>query len=270
VTPLALELRSVSGGYGSKPVVSNVSTALETGGWLAIIGPNGAGKSTLLKSIVGLASAEGEILLNGTPAARLGSRERARMIGYAPQIPVLPEGLTVTDYVLLGRTPHLGALAREGRRDLVIVEQVLARLDLAGLASRALRTLSGGERQRAVLARVLAQQAGLLLLDEPTTGLDIGHAQALLELVDRLRAEDGTTVVSTLHDLTFAAQYADRLLLLDNGRVVASGTPAEVLTRDTVHRHYAAEIEVLTTARGQLVVAPSRATIHRDDKHLGP
>jgi iron complex transport system ATP-binding protein len=256
---MALELRSVSGGYGSKPVVSNVSTALESGGWLAIIGPNGAGKSTLLKSIVGLASSAGEILLNGTLAAHLGSRERARMIGYAPQIPVLPEGLTVTDYVLLGRTPHLGALAREGRRDLAIVAQVLARLDLAGLADRALRTLSGGERQRAVLARVLAQQAGLLLLDEPTTGQDIGHAQALLELVDRLRAEDGTTVVSTLHDLTFAAQYADRLLLLDNGRVVASGTPAEVLTRDTVHRHYAAEIEVLATARGHLVVAPSRA-----------
>lgn len=248
----------MSAGYGSKPVVSNVSTALESGGWLAVIGPNGAGKSTLLKSIIGLAHADGEILLGGTPASGLASRERARLIGYAPQIPLLPEGLTVTDYVLLGRTPHLGALAREGRRDLAIVEQVLARLDLTDLANRLLRTLSGGERQRAVLARVLAQQAGLLLLDEPTTGLDIGHAQALLDLVDRLRAEDGTTVVSTLHDLTFAAQYADRLLLLDNGRVVASGTPAEVLTRETVQRHYTAEVEVLTTARGHLVIAPSR------------
>ena len=258
MTRSALELRSVSAGYGSKPVVSGVSTALEPGGWLAIIGPNGAGKSTLLKSIVGLVRGDGEILLGGAPAAALNARERARLIGYAPQIPLLPEGLTVTDYVLLGRTPHLGTLARESRRDLAIVEQVLARLDLAGLARRLLRTLSGGERQRAVLARVLAQQAGLLLLDEPTTGLDIGHAQALLDLIDRLRAEDGTTVVSTLHDLTFAAQYADRLLLLDNGRVVAAGTPTEVLTRETVQRHYAAEIEVLTTARGQLVVAPSR------------
>jgi len=248
----------VSAGYGSKPVVSNVSTALEPGGWLAIIGPNGAGKSTLLKSIVGLARADGEILLGGTPAGSLSSRERARMIGYAPQIPVLPEGLTVTDYVLLGRTPHLGMLAREGGRDLAIVEQVLARLDLAALAGRLLRTLSGGERQRAVLARVLAQQAGLLLLDEPTTGLDIGHAQALLDLVDRLRAEDGTTVITTLHDLTFAAQYADRLLLLDNGAVVAAGTPEQVLTEQTVHRHYAADVEVLTTTRGHLVVAPSR------------
>jgi iron complex transport system ATP-binding protein len=254
----ALELHEVSAGYGAARVVAGVSAELAAGGWLAIIGPNGAGKSTLLKAIVGVARSDGEILLDGTPARALGSRQRARRIGYAPQIPVLPEGLTVTDYVLLGRTPHLGPLAREGRRDLEIVEQVLARLDLSSLAGRALRTLSGGERQRAVLARVLAQRAGLLLLDEPTTGLDIGHAQALLDLVDRLRAEDGTTVVSTLHDLTFAAQYADRLLLLAGGRVVASGTPAQVLTRETVRRHYAAEVEVLSTGRGQLVVAPSR------------
>ncbi|HEV2784021.1 MAG TPA: ABC transporter ATP-binding protein [Actinophytocola sp.] len=254
----ALVLRSVSAGYGSNRVVFNVSTALEPGGWLAIIGPNGAGKSTLLKSIVGLADSDGEILLHGRPAVGLGARERARAIGYAPQIPVLPDRLTVTDYALLGRTPHLGLLAKEGRRDLMIVEQVLARLDLSDLAGRLLRTLSGGERQRAVLARVLAQQAGLLLLDEPTTGLDIGHAQALLDLVDRLRAEDGATVVSTLHDLTFAAQYADHLLLLDGGEVVAAGAPAEVLTRDAVRRHFDAEVEVLSTARGQLVVAPAR------------
>ncbi|HEU5474555.1 MAG TPA: ABC transporter ATP-binding protein [Actinophytocola sp.] len=254
----ALALHRVSAGYGADPVVAGVSAEVSAGGWLAVIGPNGAGKSTLLKAIAGLVRGAGEILLDGAPAAALGARERARRIGYAPQVPVLPEGLTVTDYVLLGRTPHLGPLAREGRADLEIVEQVLARLDLSGLAGRALRTLSGGERQRAVLARVLAQQAGLLLLDEPTTGLDIGHAQALLDLVDRLRSEDGTTVVSTLHDLTFAAQYADRLLLLDGGRVVAAGTPAEVLTSAVVHRHYAAEVEVLRTVRGHLVVAPSR------------
>jgi iron complex transport system ATP-binding protein len=109
-----------------------------------------------------------------------------------------------------------------------------------------------------VLARVLAQQAGLLLLDEPTTGLDIGHAQALLGLIDRLRAEDGTTVVTTLHDLTLAAQYADRLLLLDGGTVAAAGTPNQVLTRDAVARHYAADVEVLTTGQGHLVIAPTR------------
>ena len=142
-----------------------------------------------------------------------------------------------------------------------MVARVLTRLDLGALAGRALRTLSGGERQRAVLARVLAQQAGLLLLDEPTTGLDIGHAQALLELVNRLRTEDGTTVVSTLHDLTFAAQYADRVLLLDRGSVVATGDPATVLDGDVLARHYDARLAVLEGPDGSRVVVPKRRPI---------
>jgi iron complex transport system ATP-binding protein len=253
-----LTLRGVTARYGSKVVAADVEIEVPAGSWLAIIGPNGAGKSSLLKSIVGVVDHDGEILLDGTPAAALGSRERARAVAYAPQTPQLPDRLTVTDYVLLGRTPHLAPLARERRADLEIVEQVLARLDLASFAGRALHTLSGGERQRTVLARVLAQQAGLLLLDEPTTGLDIGHAQALLDLIDRLRAEEGATVVSTLHDLTLSAQYADRLLLLDDGAVVATGEPAEVLTRQIVERHYAATVEVLTTENGNLVVSPTR------------
>lgn len=254
----ALTLRGVSARYGPRTVAADVDVEVPTGSWLVIIGPNGAGKSSLLKSIIGVVDHDGEILLDGTPTASLGSRERARAIAYAPQAPQLPDRLTVTDYVLLGRTPHLAPLARERRADLEIVEQVLGRLDLAGMADRALHTLSGGERQRTVLARVLAQQAGLLLLDEPTTGLDIGHAQALLDLVDRLRAEEGATVVSTLHDLTLSAQYADRLLLLDGGRVVASGAPHRVLTREVVERHYDARVEVLRTANGNLVVAPTR------------
>jgi cobalamin transport system ATP-binding protein len=254
----ALTLRGVTVRYGTKIVASEVDVEVPPGSWLAVIGPNGAGKSSLLKSIVGVVDHDGEIMLDGTPVATLGSRERARAIAYSPQTPQLPDRLTVTDYVLLGRTPHLAPLARERRSDLEIVEQVLDRLDLSALAGRALHTLSGGERQRTVLARVLAQQAGLLLLDEPTTGLDIGHAQALLDLVDRLRAEEGATVVSTLHDLTLSAQYADDLLLLDRGEVVASGTPEQVLTRPVIERHYAAAVEVLTTDNGNLVVAPTR------------
>ncbi|AHI00389.1 ABC transporter ATP-binding protein [Kutzneria albida] len=253
-----LELRGVGAGYRGRPVVSDVSLELPEGSWLAIIGPNGAGKSTLLKSVAGLVPATGEVLLGGRALGSLSQRERAREIGYAPQIPALPEGLTVTDYVLLGRTPHLGPLGREGHADLVVVAEVLGRLDLSALANRPLRTLSGGERQRAVLARVLAQQTGVLLLDEPTTGLDIGHAQALLELVDTLRRADGTTVVTTLHDLTLAAQYPDRVLLLDSGRVVASGPPASVLTADRLSEHYAARVTVLTAPGGDQVVAPIR------------
>lgn len=254
----ALTLRNVSARYGAKIVAANVSVSVEPGGWLAIIGPNGAGKSTLLKAIVGVVAHDGEILLDEVPTSSLTNRARARAVAYSPQTPQLPDRLTVTDYALLGRTPHLSPLARERRSDLQIVSTVLSRLDLGSLADRTLQTLSGGERQRAVLARVLAQQSGLLLLDEPTTGLDIGHAQALLDLVDRLRREEGATVVSTLHDLTLSAQYASQLLLLDKGKVVATGSPAEVLTQETIERHYDAHVEVLHTADGQLVVAPAR------------
>ncbi|HKS48745.1 MAG TPA: ABC transporter ATP-binding protein [Amycolatopsis sp.] len=254
----ALRLRDVRAGYARQPVVHEVSAELPSGGWLAVVGPNGAGKSTLLKTVAGLLPFRGEILLGGQHADRLSRKERARVVGYAPQNPVLPDGLTVTDYVLLGRTPHLGPLARESVADLSIVDEVMARLELDHLAGRALRTLSGGERQLTVLARVLAQRARLLLLDEPTTGLDVGHAQALLEFVDRLRREDGITVVSTLHDLTFAAQYAEQLLLLSGGEVVASGGPAEVLTPGVLARHYGAEADVLTAPGGELIVAPVR------------
>ncbi|WP_197321986.1 ABC transporter ATP-binding protein [Saccharomonospora sp. NB11] len=254
----ALHLDDVSVSYHGAPVVRNVSAELAQGGWLAIVGPNGAGKSTLLKAIAGLVRHTGRITVNGSPTTSLSRRQRAALVGYAAQSPVLPERLTVTDYVLLGRTPHLGPLARESASDLSLVRETLDRLDLGDLAGRELDTLSGGERQRAVLARVLAQRAQVLLLDEPTTGLDIGHAQALLERLDALRTEDGITVVTTLHDLTFAAQYADTLLLLDGGNVVTAGPGRDVLTAARLRQHYAAEAEVLTTTTGHPVVAPVR------------
>lgn len=254
----AVRAVDVRAGYGGRPVLSGVSTELRGGDWLAVVGPNGAGKSTLLKVIAGLLPFDGEVTLDGKRAELFSRKEKARLIGYAPQNPALPGGLGVADYVLLGRTPHLGPLARESRADLSIVDDVLARLDLTGLAGRKLRTLSGGERRRAVLARVLAQRARILLLDEPTAGLDLGHAQELLELLDRLRGEDGTTVVSTVHDLTLAAQYADRLLLLADGEVAAAGAAAEVLTPDRLARHYGATADVLTAPHGELVIAPIR------------
>ncbi|HEY4017389.1 MAG TPA: ABC transporter ATP-binding protein [Pseudonocardiaceae bacterium] len=256
----SLRLRGVGAGYQGKQVVAGVDIQVPAGSWLAIIGPNGAGKSTLLKAVAGLVERTGRIEIGERDAERMTHRERARAIGYAPQNPILPQELTVTDYVLLGRTPHLRALARESAADLGIVADVLGRLDLRDLADRRLHAVSGGERQRAVLARTLAQQAGLLLLDEPTTGLDIGHAQALLELIDRLRKADGTTVVSTLHDLTLAGQYADQLLLVHHGEVVAAGAPADVLTVERLDRFYGADVEVLHTSDGNPVVAPRRQT----------
>ncbi|QGK70824.1 ATP-binding cassette domain-containing protein [Allosaccharopolyspora coralli] len=254
----SLTVRHLTAGYGKDVVLSSVSTSVDTGSWLSIIGPNGSGKSTLLKAVVGIARHTGDVLVDEQPLRTLGRRARARRLGYAPQIPQLPVGLTVTDYVLLGRTPHLGLLGHEGPADLAVVHDVVNRLDLDHLASRPLATLSGGERQRAVLARALAQQADVLLLDEPTTGLDVGHAQALLDLVDELRREHGTTVVTTLHDLTLAAQYAARLLLLDNGTVAAEGEPTSVLTPKTLAEHYDARVTVLHAPDGSPVVTPVR------------
>jgi iron complex transport system ATP-binding protein len=164
----------------------------------------------------------------------------------------------VYEYALLGRTPHLAYLASEGREDFDAVEAALARLDLLPFARRRLGSLSGGERQRATLARVLAQEASVLLLDEPTSALDMGRQQQALELVDVLRGGDGLTVVSAMHDLTLAGQYADRLLLLDRGRIVAGGSADDVLTGPLIAEHYGADVRVVADGDSGLVVVPVR------------
>jgi iron complex transport system ATP-binding protein len=230
---------------GGTRVLDGVDLTVDAGRWLAVIGPNGAGKSTLLRALTGLVRHDGTVELDGRPAGRLRPRDRARLVGYAPQTPVLPPALSVEEYVLLGRTPYRSLLSAPGSTDREVSATVLDRLDLTPFRNRPLRTLSGGERQRAVLARALAQEPRMLFLDEPTSALDLGHAQQVLELVDRLRREDGLTVVSTLHDLTLAGQYADTLLMLAGGSVVATGAPAEVLTPDTLARHYGATAEVV-------------------------
>jgi iron complex transport system ATP-binding protein len=161
---------------------------------------------------------------------------------------------------MLGRTPHLSYFGSEGRADQRAVDAALEQLDLVPFAGRRLDTLSGGERQRATLARALAQDAPVLLLDEPTAALDMGRQQQVLEIVDRLRAHRGLTVLSTMHDLTLAGQYADRLLLLDGGRLVAAGTADEVLTRALITEHYGAEVEVVDAPGSGFVVVPVRRT----------
>lgn len=258
MTGTGLRVAGVRVRLGGADVVDGVSFDVARGRWLAILGPNGAGKSTLLRAVAGLVRHDGEVAFGGRPLAAMPPRERARHVAYAPQTPVLPPELTVLDYVLLGRTPYLGYLARPGGTDRDVAWSVLDRLQLAPLAGRLLVTLSGGERQRTVLARALAQQAALLLLDEPTTSLDIGHQQQVLELVDRLRLDDGLTVVTSLHDLTLAGQYADALLLMVAGRAVAQGSAAEVLTEAAVRRHYGATVEVLPGRDGRPTVRPLR------------
>ncbi|WP_214109332.1 ABC transporter ATP-binding protein [Acrocarpospora catenulata] len=242
-----------------RTVLAEVGLTVPGGSWLGIVGPNGAGKSTLLKAMLGLLPHTGEVLVGGRSVRRLRPRERARLIAYAPQAPSLPTDMTVGEYALLGRTPYIAYLGRESRTDREVTGSVLARLDLDGFADRPLGHLSGGERQRVVLARALAQQAPILILDEPTTALDLGHQQQALDLLDRLRLTDGLTVLTTLHDLSLAGQYADSLLLLADGRAVAAGTPGQVLTEELITRHFGARVRV-SGGPGRPVVHLTRAS----------
>jgi iron complex transport system ATP-binding protein len=254
-----LTLHQVTVAYDADPVVVDLDLDVAAGEWLALIGPNGAGKSTLLRVIAGsLDVTTGQVRIDGDDPRRLRSRELARRVAVVPQQPSIPAGLTVTDYVLLGRTPFIPYLGVETRRDLDAVAAVLERLELSALADRTLDHLSGGELQRTVLARALAQEAPLLLLDEPTSALDVGHQIAVLELVEELRRERGLTVLSAMHDLTLAGQFADRLVLLDGGRAVAHGPAATVLTEDTIRRHYDVAVRILHDDDGGVVVIPLR------------
>jgi iron complex transport system ATP-binding protein len=250
----ALEVRGVTVELGGARIVDGVDLVVEVGEWVTVIGPNGAGKSTLLRAVGGLLAASGAISLFGTPLGRLRRRERAQVVAMVPQTPVVPPGIAVLDYVMLGRTPYIPPLGRESRHDVDAVADVFERLDLRPFADRRMETLSGGERQRVFLARALAQQAPLLLLDEPTTALDIGHQQEVLELVDELRGDRGLTVLATMHDLSIAGEYADRMVLLARGKVVATGTPTEVLTEELLSTHYGARVRVVAGDHGPLVV----------------
>ncbi len=238
-----------------------------TGDWINVIGPNGAGKSTLLRAIAGLAAHSGRLDIGGVPLGELDLRARGRLIGFVAQQPTMPNGMTVAQYVLLGRSPHVGRFGSESASDLERLDSALDHLDLDPLADRRVETLSGGERQRVSIARALAQEPSLLLLDEPTSALDVGHQQEVLELIDDLRRQLGLTVVSTMHDLTLAAQYGDHLVLLAGGRIVAEGPPIQVLTGPQLHEHYGARVDVIHH-RGHPVVVPVRNP-NEGDEHAG-
>jgi iron complex transport system ATP-binding protein len=241
----AVSLAGLSVSIDGHEIVKPTDLTVRTGEWVTVIGPNGAGKTTLLRAIGGLVGYSGALALFDRPASTLKRRERARLLATVPQTPTVPPGMAVLDYVLLGRTPYIPPLGRESAADLAAVDDVLKRLDLTGFAGRQLESLSGGERQRVFLARALAQGATLLLLDEPTTALDIGHQQDVLELVDQLRRDRGLTVLASMHDLSIAGEYADRMVLMAGGRVVASGPPRAVLTEENLSEHYRARVRVV-------------------------
>ena len=244
--------------FGPATALDGVTLTVADGEWVALIGPNGAGKTTLLRVVAAIARAEGSLSIGGQQAGRLSHRSLARLIAYVPQHPVLPPEMTGAQYVLLGRTPHIGYFGVESAADRRICGSLLHRMGLAHMADRRLRTMSGGEIQRLVLARALAQQAPILLLDEPTSALDLGRRVDALELVDELRAERGLTVLSAIHDVTLAGQFADRLVLLSGGRVAAAGPPAEILREDLLSEAFGTGIGILTTPDGELAVISHR------------
>lgn len=240
-----------------RALLHDIDLTVTVGEWISIIGPNGAGKSTLLRSIAGVQAHAGEIDVVGQSSAQLSTRERAKLLAWVPQTPVIPAGMRVLDYVLLGRTPHLSPLGGESTADVELARAMLEQLDITDFGARFVSTLSGGERQRVLLARALCQQTPLVLLDEPTTALDIGHQQDVLELLEAIRSDGGRTLVTTMHDLTLAGQYADRLVLLDGGEIVAEGSAADVLTEDNIKRHYGAEVAI-DNDDGHITVMPRR------------
>ncbi len=268
----ALAAEHVVAELGGARILDGVDLSVEPGGWVSIVGPNGAGKTTLIRVISGaLKAREGRVVIGGDDLMSLRTRERARRIALVPQTPVIPVGVSALDYVLLGRTPHFPFFGSESAHDVEVALGTLDRLGVGDLAHRDVESCSGGERQRVFLARALAQQAPILLLDEPTTALDIGHQQEVLDLVDGLRADHGIAVVSTMHDLTLAGLYADELVLLGDGRVVERGPAASVLTEESLRRHFGARVSVLSGDHGPVVVphrAPGRPA--GDDSSVRP
>lgn len=238
--------------HGSSTVLSNVDLEIHAGGWTTIVGPNGAGKTSLLRAIIDGVEHSGVVEIDGS--VNPSARSMSQSVALVPQIPVIPPGMAVVDYVMLGRTPHRGVFTAESRNDRLVVGEVIDRLDLVDLAGREVASLSGGERQRVVLARALAQQARLLLLDEPTSALDLGHQQAVLELVDELRQESGLAILTTQHDLTLAGRYGDHLAMLSHGVVVAAGDARHVLTEANISEHFGAKVMVIDDDAGPIVV----------------
>jgi iron complex transport system ATP-binding protein len=258
-----LSLAGVGLTLGGNRILESIDLTVEHREWIGVIGPNGAGKTSLLNAIAGAWPVEGEIRVGGRLVTSLKERERARIFAVVPQVPATPPGILAIDYVMLGRTPHLGYFQSEGAKDVRIVEAAMANLEIAALAGRRLETLSGGELQRVVLARALAQEAPILLLDEPTSALDVGHRVGALERVELVRRDRDLTVITVLHDLTLAAQFCDRLVLMSGGQVAAIGKAGAVLTESAIRKHYGADVVVMDGPEGAVVVVPMRSNSTR-------
>ncbi len=240
-----LEMERVGFRYGAHWVLRDVALAVEKGSHFGILGPNGSGKTTLLNLIDGLRlPCEGEIRINGIPPGSMKRKALARIVAVVPQGASWVFPLTVEEVVLMGRSPHLGQFAFESDRDLAVARSAMETTDVLSFASRPIQTLSGGERQRVLIARALAQEPEVLLLDEPTSSLDIAHQIRTFDLIRSLSGEAGLTVVSVMHDLNLATLYCDRIALLKEGRLKAIGEPGEVITEANIKEVFEADVVV--------------------------
>jgi iron complex transport system ATP-binding protein len=259
-----LHVRDLTVAYGELVALRRVSLSLAAGELLGVVGPNGSGKSTLIRAITRLVRPlGGAIHLDGKEVGCLSQRELARWAAVVPQNPHLPDTFSVLEIALMGRTPHLGLLQSEGRADLAVVRRALEQTDTWRLAGRRMGELSGGERQRVVVARALAQETPLLLLDEPTAHLDMGHQAGVLDLVRQLCRREGKAVLAVIHDLSLAGQYCDRLVMLNEGRIVGEGEPQKVLSPRLLASVYGTKVWVFphpVTGRPIVTAMPEALT----------
>jgi iron complex transport system ATP-binding protein len=260
-----LRADTVSIGYGQRIVVEDLSLDLMKGGITALVGPNGSGKSTLLKTLARLLKpSKGDVYLNGTAISRMSTSVVAQEIAVLPQGPVAPAGLTVGELVEQGRYPHAGPLKMLRKQDYSAISEAMRLTSMEDFANRSLDSLSGGERQRAWIALALAQETPVLLLDEPTTFLDIGHQLEVLELVEQLNRERGMTVVLVLHDLNHAARYASRMVALKDGEIVADGQPSEVMTAELLDFLFGVHAHIISDPETGKPVCLPYAVVMRD------
>lgn len=248
--------------YDRREVIRDLDVEIPDRSFTVIIGANGCGKSTLLRALARvLKPARGTVLLDGKAIGDYPSRQVARLVGLLPQAPITPDGITVAELVSRGRFPHQGALRRESAEDRAVIERCLTETGVADLRERPVAELSGGQRQRAWIAMALAQDTELLLLDEPTTFLDLAHQIEVLDLCARLH-EAGRTVVAVLHDLNQAARYASHLIALRDGEVIAAGPPARVITADLVEQAFGLRARIIEDPESgtPLVIPAFRAT----------
>ncbi len=231
--------------YKNRPIFHGLRLEARAGELVGIVGPNGAGKSTLIRLISGvLKPSAGRIAVSGTDLSTLSAAQRARLVSVVPQNPQLPLGFRALDLVLMGRNAHMRLLQWEGRRDLDVARRAMEMTHTWELADRPLGNLSGGERQRALVAMALAQEAPVMLLDEPTSSLDLSHQTGIMDLVKDVQRNRGATLVA-MHDLTLAAQYCDRIVMIADGRNFVQGHPTDVLTRETILAVYGADVIVM-------------------------